>query len=121
MHEILAVSALHLALAHPEKHSEYFALGTHHQDHALRGLRKNLGHITEENASALFGTSTLITVSIFASRGQDALWPQQDLQAVPSDTASVFDDVADVFALVMGMGGVMAAGAMMLWKGPFVS
>ncbi|KAF2636303.1 hypothetical protein P280DRAFT_510543 [Massarina eburnea CBS 473.64] len=119
MHEILAMSAFHLGSLYPEKHSEYFALGIHHQDHALRSIRKAIANITDANASPLFGASTLITLSVFASRGQDALRMSQDPVAHHTDTKNVITDLADIFALIQGMGVVVAAAQMTVMNGPF--
>ncbi|KAF2688334.1 hypothetical protein K458DRAFT_440034 [Lentithecium fluviatile CBS 122367] len=112
MHEILALSAFHLAFLEPDKRKEHFALGIHHQDHALRGMRKGLRDITEANASALFATSTLITLSVWASRGQDALEPGPNTQ-------NAIDDLVDIFALIQGMGIVVGAAQMTIVHGPF--
>ncbi|KAF1960902.1 hypothetical protein CC80DRAFT_489132 [Byssothecium circinans] len=119
MHEILALSALQLALFNPEKHHEYFALGIHHQDHALRGIRKALGNITDANAAPLFGASTLITLSVFASRGQDALRPSPDPRVQEHEPKDTINDLADIFALIQGMGVVVAAAQMAVINGPF--
>jgi hypothetical protein len=112
MHEILALSAFHLAFLDPDKRQEHFALGIHHQDHALRGMRKGLRDVSQNNASALFATSTLITISVWASRGQDAMDPGPTTQ-------SVFDDLADIFALIQGMGIVIGSAQMTIIQGPF--
>lgn len=112
MHEILAFSAFHLAFLEPDKRREHFTLGMHHQDHALRGMRKGLRDVSQENASALFATSTLLTLSVWASRGQDAMDPGPTTQ-------NVFDDLADIFALIQGMGMVVGAAQMTILQGPF--
>jgi hypothetical protein len=112
MHEILAFSAFHLAFFEPNKHKEHFALGIHHQDHALRGMRKGLRSVSEENASALFATSTLITLSVWASRGQEAHCPGPNTQ-------HAIDDLADIFALIQGMGIIIGASQMTIMTGPF--
>jgi hypothetical protein len=112
MHETLAFSAFHMAFLEPDKQEERFALGVHHQDHALRGMRKGLRDISEENASPLFATSTLLTLSVWASRGQDAMNPGPNTQ-------NVFDDLADIFALIQGMGIVVGAAQMTIIQGPF--
>lgn len=112
MHEILALSAFHLAVLNPEERADYFALGIHHQDSALRGMRKALQNITEENASALFATSTIITLSVFASRGQDAQVPGSDYQ-------NAIDDLVDIFALIQGMGIIVGSAQRLIITGPF--
>jgi len=113
MHQILALSSFQLAYLHPDRRQTYTAVGIHHQDAALRGMRKILQNINEDNAPAAFATSTLITLSVFASRGQDALDPDIESQ-------NVLDDLADIFALVQGIGRVIAAAQMgLVMRGPF--
>ncbi|PVH95735.1 hypothetical protein DM02DRAFT_139248 [Periconia macrospinosa] len=120
MHEILAISALHLAATNPSQQSMYHALGIHHQDHALRGMRKVLGTITEANASALFATSVLITITVYASRGQDAMYPHTDNEGMPlASINSVIDDLVDIFQLIQGMGFVISTAQIHVIKGPF--
>ncbi|CAI6300515.1 unnamed protein product [Periconia digitata] len=120
MHEILALSALHLAATNPAEQRMYHGLGIHHQDHALRGMRKVLGTITEANASQLFATSILVSITVFASRGQDAMYPETDSEGLPiSSTVSVFDDLADIFSLIQGIGFVISAGQIYVIRGPF--
>lgn len=113
LHEILALSSFQLAHTKPERRADYYAAGTHHQDHALRGMRKQLQNITDENAPAAFAASTLIPLSVFASRGLDAVNPD----AKPHNA---LDDLADIFNLVQGIGRVMAAAQMgIMLSGPF--
>lgn len=120
MHEMLAVSALHLAATTPSEQRTYHSLGIHHQDHALRGMRKVLGTITEANASQLFATSMLVTVTVFASRGQDALYPDPDIDDMPlATTESVIDDLADIFSLIQGIGFVISSAQIHVIRGPF--
>ncbi|KAL5396340.1 hypothetical protein PMIN03_000734 [Paraphaeosphaeria minitans] len=113
LHEILALSSFQLAHNKPERRADYYAAGTHHQDHALRGMRKLLQNITEENAPSAFAASTLIPISVFASRGLDAVDPD-------AEPHNALDDLADIFNLIQGIGRVMAAAQMgIMMSGPF--
>lgn len=113
LHQILALSSFQLAHTKPARRADYYAAGTHHQDSALRGMRKPLQNITDANAPAAFAVSTLIPLSVFASRGLDAVDPD----STPSNS---LDDLADIFALIQGIGRVMAAAQMgIIMSGPF--
>lgn len=112
MHEILAFCAFHIARLRSDQRVEYYDLGVHHQDHALRGMRRALKNITVDNASSLFAASTLITVSVMASRGFEA-------ELVVENIQKVFDDLIDVFQLVKGIGGVLTASQISIINGPF--
>ncbi|KAF1966719.1 hypothetical protein BU23DRAFT_559996 [Bimuria novae-zelandiae CBS 107.79] len=113
LHQILALSSFQLSHTKPDRRADYYAAGTHHQDNALGGMRKHLQNITDDNAPAAFAASTLIPISVFASRGLDA---------VDSDTEAnnPLDDLADIFNLIQGIGRVMAAAQMgIIMSGPF--
>lgn len=113
LHQILALSSFQLAHTKPERRADYYAAGTHHQDNALRGMRKQLQNITDENAPSAFASSTLIPLSVFASRGLDSVNPDE----APNNP---LDDLADIFNLIQGIGRVMAAAQMgIMMSGPF--
>lgn len=68
MHQLLTMTALHTAHLQPNARSRYLLAASHHQSHALSGLRNALsGPITEDNSDALFTTSAFLTASTFAS------------------------------------------------------
>lgn len=113
LHQILALSSFQLAHIKADRRADYYAAGTHHQDNALRGMRKQLQNITDDNAPSAFAASTLIPISVFASRGLDALDPD-------TEENNPFDDLADIFSLIQGIGRVMAAAQMgIIMSGPF--
>lgn len=112
MHEILAFSALHMAYVQPDQRKAYYALGIHHQDLSIRGTRRVLHNIAEDNAPAVFATSMLVTLTVFAARGLDAMDPGPNTQ-------SAIDDLIDIFALIQGIGGVIASSQMLVINGPF--
>lgn len=101
MHEILAFAALHKASQVPERRQEYYTLGIHHQDLAIRGMRPKLQNIIPDEAPAIVATSTLLTLGVFASTGFEA-----NLADIPSPSA--IDGILNIFTLMQGMGNVLA-------------
>lgn len=68
LHQILAISAFHLAYLHPESRSKYTLRGSQHQSEGLTGMREALSeNITESSSYALFGASSLLISCAFAS------------------------------------------------------
>ncbi|KAF1944719.1 hypothetical protein EJ02DRAFT_340265 [Clathrospora elynae] len=104
MHEILAFAAFHKA--HKEKElekcAEYYAFGVHHQDLAIRGIRERLHNVTTHEAAAIVATSTLLTLSVFASTGFEAKF------AFTATTQDAIDGIVNIFNLMQGMGNVLA-------------
>ncbi|KAF2468802.1 uncharacterized protein BDR25DRAFT_315773 [Lindgomyces ingoldianus] len=110
MHELLAYSALHMAYSCPGQRKGYYALGTHHQDLAIRAMRQFLPSMTPENdAPALFATSSLVLLTVLAANALDA--SRSNLQ-------SPIDDLLDVFALVQGMHFILSSYAPIVAKHP---
>ncbi|RMZ71123.1 fungal zn binuclear cluster domain-containing [Pyrenophora seminiperda CCB06] len=103
MHEMLAFAAFHKAYQQPrEERQEYFVFGIHHQDNVIRGVREVLQNITPDNAPAIVATSTLLTLSVFASTGLEA-----DIN--PNDNSqSTIESILNCFHLMQGMGSVLA-------------
>ncbi|KAH9877932.1 hypothetical protein J1614_003149 [Plenodomus biglobosus] len=102
MHEILAFSAFHKVYQNLEQGSSYYACGIHHQDLAIRGIRERLHNMKPHEATAILATSTLLTLSVFASTGFEAGYP---LAVSPN---SAVDDILNIFSLMQGMGNVLA-------------
>jgi hypothetical protein len=103
MHEILAFAALHKAYQQPlDQRQPYYACGIHHQDLAIRGVRERLHNVTNDEAPAIVATSTLLTLSVFASTGFEA-------QIAPTAAAiDGIDSIMNAFHLMQGMGHVLA-------------
>ncbi|KAF2259387.1 hypothetical protein CC78DRAFT_475690 [Lojkania enalia] len=112
MHEILAYSALHLAYLQPDQRRPFYALGIHHQDLALRAMRKMIPNMTAENAGALFATASLVTVSVFASTELEA-------QHSGSSSNSTIEDLLDIFALIQGIDTILSSSSSIVNEGPF--
>jgi hypothetical protein len=102
MHEILAFSALHKAYKLPEQRVEYYTMGIHHQDLAIRGVREKLQDVTPHEAAAIVATSTLLTLSVLASTGFEFSFPE-----IPSSQGAI-DGILNIFSLMQGMGNVLA-------------
>lgn len=101
MHEILAFSALHKAHLLPDQRAQYYAFGIHHQDLAIRGVRGKLHNVTAHEAAAIVATSTLLTLSVFASTGFELNYSE-----VPNSQGAV-DGILNIFSLMQGMGHVL--------------
>ncbi|KAJ4990844.1 hypothetical protein SVAN01_03633 [Stagonosporopsis vannaccii] len=102
MHEILAFAAFHKASQLPDRRQEYYTLGIHHQDLAIKGMRPKLQNIVPEEAPAIVATSTLLTLGVFASTGFEA-----NCAEIPSPPSAI-DGILNIFSLMQGMGNVLA-------------
>jgi hypothetical protein len=102
MHEILAFSALHKASQLPDKRQEYYTLGIHHQDLAIKNMRPKLQNMMPGEAPAIVATSTLLTLGVFASTGFEASFSE-----MPSQPSAI-DGILNIFSLMQGMGNVLA-------------
>ncbi|KAL5119998.1 hypothetical protein ACEQ8H_002096 [Pleosporales sp. CAS-2024a] len=107
MHEILALAALHKAHKLPEQRSQYYAFGIHHQDLSIRGVREKILHVTPHEAAAVAATSTLLTLSVFASTGFELV--HDDIQ---TSQGGAIDGILNIFSLMQGMGKVLAIAQM---------
>jgi hypothetical protein len=106
MHEILAFAALHKAHKLPDQRVQYYSYGVHHQDLSIRGIREKLRNVTAHEAPAIFATSTLLTLSVFASTGFEMNYPE-----IPSSHSAI-DGILNIFNLMQGMGNVLALAQM---------
>ena len=112
MHELLAFSAFHMAYFDAEQRKGLYALGIYHQDLTIRSLRKVLPTLCFDNASPLFATSTLMTLSVFGSTGLDAKY-------ILTRPRSAIVDLLDIFALHQGVAGILSNYYAHCGKGPF--
>lgn len=102
MHEMLAFAAFHKASQLPDRCLEYYTLGIHHQDLAIKRMRPKLQSITPEEAPAIVATSTLLTLGVFASTGFEAAHAEEATQT------SAIDGILNIFTLMQGMGNILA-------------
>jgi hypothetical protein len=102
MHEMLAFAAF--CRASKEQHElrqDYYTLGIHHQDCAIRGLRKNIANMAPQETVPIIATSTLLPLSVFASSGFEA-------ECSPTNTPPcAIDGLLNCFYLAQGMGRVL--------------
>lgn len=112
MHQLLAFSALHIAYQQEDERRSYYALGIHHQDLSIRALRKTIPNISQENAGALFSTSTLMSLCLFGSTGLAATDPT-------IGSRSLFDELLDIFVLQQGMTSILSIGTGFVRDSPF--
>jgi hypothetical protein len=108
MHEILALSASHLAYLQPDHRRAYYMLATYHQNIAVNIIRMELSSITSENCHALFVASSLVTLTAFSSPNSVNL-------------ATPIDDLVDIFLLMRGMHGILKSAFEMIKEGPLGS
>lgn len=101
MHEMLAFAAFHKVYKAQDVDArrEYYTFGIHHQDCAIRGIRENIPKLIPDEAIAIVATSTLLTLSVFASTGFE-------VEFTPSPCA--IDGLLNCFHLMQGMGNVLA-------------
>jgi hypothetical protein len=99
MHQILAFSAFHKTHQNPNQAQEYYTLGVHHQDHAIKGIRQQLQNITPYNSPPIVASSLLLTLNVFASTGFEATMP---------GAPDAIDAISNIFSLMQGMGNLLA-------------
>ncbi|CAO2655272.1 Nn.00g103360.m01.CDS01 [Neocucurbitaria sp. VM-36] len=102
MHEILAFAAFHKAHQHPNQRAVYYAFGIHHQDLAIRGIREKLHNVLPQEAAPIVATSTLLTLTVFASTGFEASCLEM------STPQSPIDAILNIFSLMQGLANVLA-------------
>ncbi|KAF2825959.1 hypothetical protein CC86DRAFT_37058 [Ophiobolus disseminans] len=101
MHEILAFSALHKAHLIPDERAQYYACSIHHQDLAIKSVKRKLHNVTIHEAPALVATSTLLTLSVFASTGFELNYSE-----APTSQGAI-DGILNIFNLMQGMINVL--------------
>ncbi|KAF4465662.1 c6 zinc finger domain-containing [Fusarium albosuccineum] len=94
MHQILAVSAFHLATLDKPHSQMHLSRAFQHQHHTICGITAEVSSVTPRNCHALFAASSLLFMGAFAA------------SAAATDKAQV-DDILGVFSLVRGVGTIM--------------
>ncbi|KAF5587637.1 cutinase transcription factor 1 beta [Fusarium subglutinans] len=95
LHQVLSVSAFHLASLHPDR-SDYAICASQHQNKAIAGLRSAVACITEESCVEIFLSSSLLGIGAFAGLGAHNAGQQPRI-----------DDLLDVFVLIRGMNDIL--------------
>ncbi|KAL0938467.1 DUF814 domain-containing protein [Colletotrichum truncatum] len=112
MHQVLAISALHLGNLHPEQRESYALHASQHQTDAIAGMRETLTQISPDNCHPLFAASSLLLISAFATFPYQRSGPE-------GHEAPTVDDVLDVFLLVRGMSNILSSSQPVIRGGPF--
>ena len=110
---LLAMSALHLTAERPAERSLWTPLALKHQSIALASFRSTLPSANQENCTALFALSILISITsqAFCSYGT---------VLVPGRTLPL-SDVIEPFTLIRGVGQLLAVASHWLIVGPLKS
>lgn len=110
LHQILAISARHLAHLYPQRGQEYSLRASQHQSLSFGGMRGALANISPHNCHALFAASSLLFISSLA-----ALAAGQPVVEGPGPSV---EDLADIFLLMKGVGSVLHSSNALLRSGP---
>ncbi|KAK3988743.1 sterol uptake control protein 2 [Cladorrhinum sp. PSN332] len=111
LHQILAISAYHLAYLRPESCQQYCLRASQHQNVAIKTMRDELSTVTPENCHALLVASGFLFTSVLAASQFESA------SAVPAPSPSV-DDLIDVFVLIKGIRGLLDTSETVLAAGP---
>lgn len=109
LHQILAISALHIAYLKPESRQEYLLRASQHQSQSITGMREALLGEMNETSSPIFLTSEYLMACSFASR------PGAEESATHSDH---LDGMIEVMTLLRGTEAIQTQAAERLRKRP---
>lgn len=98
LHQILALSAYHLAYQNPDQRHVYAPVGAQHQSDAAEGLRTALLQVTPETCHAVFISASLLIVSTFARLAI----AQEDDEHQPT-----LNDIIEILVLIRGMSVIL--------------
>ncbi|KAH7008903.1 hypothetical protein EDB80DRAFT_777415 [Ilyonectria destructans] len=99
MHQILAVSAFHLASLQPSRSQVHFTQALQHQQHAICGINAEVSSVTSGNCHALFAASSLLFIGVFAA-SSPALHKARQCE---------MDNMIDIFTLIQGVSGILGS------------
>lgn len=112
MHQILAISAFHMACLQPSHRQSYRMLASQHHGHALQGLRTKFTHeVTPESSHSTFAAAALLVIGAFAAFAVDGEYEE--------DTSPGLKDMLDMFGLMRGMNMVLETWNHTLVRGRF--
>ncbi|KAL0929778.1 fungal Zn binuclear cluster domain-containing protein [Colletotrichum truncatum] len=109
LHQILTFSAYHKAFLQPSQRHIYLPYAAKHQNDAINQMRPALADINSSNCHAIFATSTLLTLSAFAT------YPSQEKY---DPAFSSIPSMLDIFTLTTGMRTIFRTWDQDLRKGP---
>lgn len=110
MHQVLAVSAFHLASLDPSQSQTHLSRAFQHQHHAICGIKAEVSDITPSNCHALFAASSLLFIGAFAS----------STQATTGGTSQrEVNSILDIFTLVRGVIAILSSSKEIIRHGIF--
>ncbi|KAG8362130.1 hypothetical protein FVEN_g52 [Fusarium venenatum] len=95
LHQVLSVSAFHLAFLNPDR-PEFPVCASQHQNEAIKGLRSAIGSISQDSCVEIFLASSLLSIGAFAGFSTQNSGQQPGI-----------DDLLDVFVLTRGMSDIL--------------
>lgn len=107
-HQVLSLSANHMALLNPEQHNAYSIKASQHQSQAVQGLRKALSGLDSSLCHAVFAHASLLSINAFAILSQ-----QMSQKKQPN-----LDDLLHVFLLIRGMNEILTSYENIIQQGP---
>ncbi|CAJ0544035.1 Ff.00g040500.m01.CDS01 [Fusarium sp. VM40] len=99
MHQILAVSAFHLASLNPSECQENLSRAFKHQHHAICGIRGEVATVTPRNCHALFAGSSLLFIGAFAACARTS----------GGDLEQKVNDLFSAFTLIRGVSSILTS------------
>ncbi|KAI0437907.1 hypothetical protein F4803DRAFT_125443 [Xylaria telfairii] len=111
MHQILAISAFHLAYLQPSHRRLYLMLASQHHGVALQGLRTKTREVTPESSHSTFAAAALLIIGAFATF---AVNDENERNTLPG-----LQDMLDMFGLIRGMNVVLEAWTHTVVQGRF--
>ncbi|KAI0465646.1 hypothetical protein F4859DRAFT_375621 [Xylaria cf. heliscus] len=112
MHQILAISAFHMAYLQPSHRRLYLMLASQHHGDALQGLREKFTHeVTPESSSSTFAAAALLVIGAFATF---AVSNENEENSSPG-----LQDMLDMFGLLRGMNVVLETWTHTIHQGRF--
>ncbi|KAK7408391.1 hypothetical protein QQX98_009431 [Neonectria punicea] len=107
MHQILAVSAFHLASLDPSESHAHFTQAFQHQQHAICGINAEVSKVSSSNCHALFAASSLLFIGSFAA----------STPALHKTHQRAVDGMLDIFTLVRGVSSILSSSKNDIQKG----
>ncbi|CEF79799.1 unnamed protein product [Fusarium graminearum] len=95
LHQVLSVSAYHLAHLNPDRPG-FPVCASQHQNEAIKGLRSAIESISQDNCVEIFLASSLLSIGAFAGFSTQSSGQQPSI-----------DDLLDVFVLIRGMSDIL--------------
>lgn len=106
MHQILAISASHMACVYPQERNSYSIQASQHQNTAIQGLRRVVPNVTDTNCHAVFATASLLSIGALATH------------ATQSSQGPTVSNLLEIFSLIRGMHKILKDWEPIIEQGP---